>query len=36
MPDDDADNDATTQAMGNNTDDNNAAVDVDASTKTMR
>jgi hypothetical protein len=31
-----ADNNATTQVIGNDADDNNAAADVDPATKTMR
>ncbi len=34
--DDDANNDAATQTIGNNADDNNTAAEVDAATKTMR
>ncbi len=36
MTDNDADNDAATKATGNNADDNVAAADVDAATKTTR
>ncbi len=34
--DDSPDDNATTQAMGNDTDDNNAAADVDTATKMTR
>ncbi len=36
MTDDNADDDAATQAMGAETDNNNAAADVDAVMKTTR
>ncbi len=34
--DDDADDNTATQATGNNADDNDAATDIDAATKTTR
>ncbi len=34
--DDDANNNAATQTMGNDADDNDAAADVDATTKTTK
>ncbi len=36
MTDNNADNNAATQSMGNDTDNNDAATDIDAATKTMR
>ncbi len=36
MTDDSANDDATTQMMGNDIDDNNAAADIDAATKMTR
>ncbi len=36
MTDDDADNNATTQATGDNADEKDAAADIDAVTKTTR
>jgi hypothetical protein len=36
MTDDDADNDAATQTMGNDTDNDDTATDVDAAMQTTR
>ncbi len=35
MTDDNTDNNATIQAIGNNADNNNSAADIDAATKMM-